>query len=369
MKTVKSNYKKVSLEESVQIRVLHQKFGMGLPALQKQFQHLPKTTIYRHSKKPLGGSNPMIDKRHGNQGRPRKLSSRDERSVIRALHDLREKVGTFSSTDIQEEAGLQNSVHNRTVRRCLKRQKYGYFQCRKKGLLLQEDLKRRLNFAKRCKKLPANFWTEGVSFYLDGTSWAHKMNPCKQAKTRRTRMWRKRGEGLKKECSAKGKKEGTGGKMAKFMVAIAHGKGVIACYQYMGSINGEKFAEFIEKRFPGMFERGNNVKGKLFLQDGDPSQNCKLAQEAMDKVPCRLFKIPPRSPDLNPIENVFHLVGQTLRKDAQKKDITKETFEMFSERVKRTLLNFPSALIDSTIESMDRRLDAVIKNKGLRTKY
>ena len=56
------------------------------------------------------------------------------------------------------------------------------------------------------------------------------------------------------------------------MVAIAHGKGVIYCHQYHGKIDGEKFADFVRGHFPALFELGNNVTGRLFLQDADPSQ-------------------------------------------------------------------------------------------------
>ena len=150
-------------------------------------------------------------------------------------------------------------------------------------------------------------------------------------------MWRKKGKGLKKEYTAKGKKEGTGGSVAQFMVAIAHGKGVIKCHHYSGNINAETFADFVKEHFPEMFKAGNNTKGKLFLQDGEPSQNSRLAQDAMDAIPCRLFKIPVWSPDLNPIENVFHLVCNQLRKDAIEKNISKETFEQFCWRIKKSL--------------------------------
>ena len=117
-----------------------------------------------------------------------------------------------------------------------------------------------------------------------------------------------------------------------------------------------------------MFKSGNNTKGRLFLQDGDPSQNSRMAQDAMDAIPCRLFKIPARSPDLNPIENVFHLLEKQLRKDAIEKNISKETFQQFCCRIKKTLLNFSPAIISKTIESMNKRVDAIIASKGERIK-
>ena len=104
--------------------------------------------------------------------------------------------------------------------------------------------------------------------------------------------------------AAKGKKEGVAGRMVSFMVAVAHNKGVIKCHQYFGLINSETCKLFIDEQFSDMFKNSANPKGKLFLQDGDPSQNSKVACEAIDSVGFRLCKIPPRSPDLNPAENV-----------------------------------------------------------------
>ena len=39
------------------------------------------------------------------------------------------------------------------------------------------------------------------------------------------------------------------------------------------------YAEFIRKHFPKMFENSANLCGKLLLQDGNPSQNSKIAKE------------------------------------------------------------------------------------------
>ena len=115
--------------------------------------------------------------------------------------------------------------------------------------------------------------------------------------------------------------------MAHFFVAIAYNKGVILCKQYNEKLTGESFANFLKEFFPATFERSANAHGKLFLQDGDPRQVSRRAKQAMDEIGCRMFSIPARSPDLNPIENVFHLVRKNLHKDALNWEIKKETFE------------------------------------------
>ena len=50
----KKKYQKMPLAVSVELRIMHQKFGVGLKELLKQYPQYPKTSIYRHSLKPLG---------------------------------------------------------------------------------------------------------------------------------------------------------------------------------------------------------------------------------------------------------------------------------------------------------------------------
>lgn len=362
-------YKKMPQHVSLLLRYLHQVQGESLTRLKQMYPQYAMTTIHRHSKMELNMTE-VIDKRTLNKGKKTKLTTRDERCLVKALLKLRRTDGNFTSSDIQREAGIpESTVSNRTIRRRLNHLGYHYSQCRRKGQLLDEDLTKRLKFAKKCQRLPESFWRDGVGFYLDGTGWVHKTNPSNHARTSRTRTWKKRGESLAQHCTAKGKKEGVGGTMARFMVAISYGKGVIKCHQYSGNVNGELCASFIEKHFPGMFENSTNPKGRLFLQDGDPSQNSAKAKKAMETVGCRLFQIPPRSPDLNPIENIFHLIGKQLKKDAKELNIVHETYAEFSSRAKQAVLNFPPDIIDRTIDSMPRRIKMVIEMKGQRTKY
>lgn len=168
------------------------------------------------------------------------------------------------------------------------------------------------------------------------------------------------------ECTTKGSKVGHGGKVVHLMVAISYGKGVIRCEQYH-KMNGEYFKSFIDDNFKDMFQRAQ--KDMLFIQDGDPSQNSKLARDAMESVGCTLLKIPPRRPDINPIENFFHLVGKKLTEDVFARNITSETYQQFAARVKKTIEEFDKGIIDSIILSMHRRMCAIVKCHGERLKY
>ena len=63
--------------------------------------------------------------------------------------------------------------------------------------------------------------------------------------------------------------------------------------------------------------------------DNDPCQTRKKAMSALTQIECKLHPILSRSPDINPIENVFHLVKKMLQKQAIEQNITNESFDAF----------------------------------------
>lgn len=71
----------------------------------------------------------------------------------------------------------------------------------------------------------------------------------------------------------------------------------------------------------------------------DPSQKKKIACEEIDSVGCSIFKLSPRSPEVNPTENIFHFFGKQLKRDAITQNLKHKTYTKFSSRAKKTVLN------------------------------
>ena len=103
--------------------------------------------------------------------------------------------------------------------------------------------------------------------------------------------------------------------------------------------------------------------------DNDPSQRSMVAKDALQEIDAELVEISARSPDLNPIENIFHNIKRSLREDALKQKIVREDIESFKQRVLSTLLQYDWSVIDCTIETMTLRLQKIAKSDGYRTKY
>ena len=154
------------------------------------------------------------------------------------------------------------------------------------------------------------------------------------------------------------------------MVAIAFGRGVILREVYE-KMNAAFFSDFIKTHFNLCFGKsGPKAMGRrMFIMDNDPCQTSKAAMLALSEIECELHRIPPRSPDLNPIENIFHLVKNSLKKEAISLNIAHETFDNFKERVLRCFDNFDCNIIDRTISSMPKRIENVITSKGKRINY
>ena len=366
----RAQYKKMPMEVAVHLKYLHQDGGVSGRDLVKRYPQYSKSSIYRHMKRPIGVN--TGDRRRFNKGRPRKLDEREERLLVRQVPLLRKELqGCMTIHDMKEAAGVKKSVSDTTVGRCLNKAGYRLRVSAHKGVLSENDLRIRVQYAKQIRReYPADFWWTQINFYLDGTGFVYKKNPCAYAMRCKKMTWRKRSERLSIHCTAPGRKEGTGGRVARFMVAIAYNRGVTLCHEYTGQLCGELFAKIVKQHFRRTFKRSKTIQNeRLFLQDGDPSQNSAVAYAAMDKIDAKMVAIPARSPDLNPIENIFHIVKEYLRREAIKKKITQETYGEFVKRIERAFQAIPIQKIDKTILSMPRRIETIIKRNGERLKY
>ena len=141
----------------------------------------------------------------------------------------------------------------------------------------------------------------------------------------------KKNEGLAPGCTSKGKHSGTGGRTIRLFVAISYDVGVVVCHEYK-HLDGAAFKNIINNHFEDIFVKSHKrYQSKMFLQDGDPSQNSAAAKKALEKIKAEVFSIPPRSPDLNPVENLFHTVKRNLRLEALENKITSDTPQQFAE--------------------------------------
>ena len=70
----------------------------------------------------------------------------------------------------------------------------------------------------------------------------------------------------------------------------------------------ETLIPFLERTFPD---------GHRFMQDNDPKRTSKCAHMFLQERGINWWKTPPESPDLNPIENVWHELKEFIRREVK----------------------------------------------------
>ena len=100
-----------------------------------------------------------------------------------------------------------------------------------------------------------------------------------------------------------------------------------------------------------------------FMHDGAPAHRSKVVKKFLADTEIEILDWPGNSPDLNPIENVWNVMKNKVQasKPTNIKDL--------QEALKRLWINMDASYFAKLAESMPKRLQMVIKNKGNMSKY
>ena len=126
------------------------------------------------------------------------------------------------------------------------------------------------------------------------------------------------------------------------------------------------FVRAVEKAQAKFLQTG---KKELYL-DGMGSYHGAEAAAALKGAGFRkVEKVPPNSPDLNPIENAWARLDDRMAATDPEELETNQEFKARAENALRWLNRNEAEGPTNMVESMQRRLGAVIKLKGARTSY
>jgi transposase len=103
----------------------------------------------------------------------------------------------------------------------------------------------------------------------------------------------------------------------------------------------------------------------IFQQDNDRKHTSKVSMDFFKANNYKLLFWPANSPDLNPIEHLWHYVKQQLQKYETPVDSTYELWE----RIQEVWNAIPKEVCENLVDSMPDRVQAVKRAKGRQTKY
>ena len=105
---------------SFRLRYLFKDKDVKGKELLKLYPEYSRLSLYRHAVKSTY-STQIVDKRKFNKGRPKKVSLREERIILREIRKLRDESGSFAIKRLRLVSGLGDKVCDETVRNLFKR--------------------------------------------------------------------------------------------------------------------------------------------------------------------------------------------------------------------------------------------------------
>lgn len=278
-------------------------------------------------------------------GRPKILSDQDKRHLIRTVKKDR-NIAIEELTDNFNKS-LTISVSTSTVRNYLHQEGYFGRVAKKKPYVSENNRKKRLGWC-RMRKDWKEEWDKVIFsdesrfelFNNDSHNW----------------VWRKTDEKYKKECLKPTVKKSIG-----IMVwGCFHKNSIGPLVIVEGNINGARYRELLEEYLIPFYN-----EDYLFQDDNAPCHTANLVKEWKEEMLINILPWPAQSPDLNPIENLWSELERKVRSHKPRPKNKDELIQV----VKQEWNNIDNNTLIKLIESMPRRVEAVIKNKGNPTKY
>jgi len=286
-------------------------------------------------------------------GRPTKLSSANIRHAQRLISSG--KADTAVDVAKALRTVTNQSLSAQTIRNGLKDIGMKAVVKKKRPFLSKKHKKARMDFALTHQHWTLEDWKKVV--------WSDETKINRLGSDGRKWVWKKPGEGLSDRL-VQGTQKFGGGSVMIWGCMLWDGPGY-AC-KIDGRMDGDLYVKILEEDVQASLAYyGKSAEDVIFQQDNDPKHMCKKAKAWFQDNDFNVLLWPAQSPDLNPIE---HLWDHVKRKLGAYEIAPKGILELW-ERVEEEWNKIEAEVCQNLIESMPRRVAAVLKAKGGYTKY
>ncbi|KAH9133342.1 hypothetical protein AeRB84_020477 [Aphanomyces euteiches] len=322
------------------------KNGLGSKKIAKELD-MPLSSVKTILQKYKKNRQTMIAPRYG---RPRVTNEYDDREIRREVMKNRrvsaETLQRSFLTLYDKEISLE------TFRRRIRDWGLNGRVTIKKPFISKANREKRLKFALEHQFLTSDDWmrllfTDESPFNLHGSN-------------RKVYLWRRPGEEFKDECLAPTFKSGHDSVMVWGAINY-NGVGTLRFCE--GTMNSCDCIDLLLDELPNNCAQLELPVDFIFQQDNALIQNAKKVLNFLDENAVTTLEHPPQSPELNPIEHVWALIGLRIR------DCPPTSKEGLKRRIYRLWDEIPLDFIQKLIKSMPNRLADVIAAKGGSTKY
>lgn len=288
------------------------------------------------------------EKVNSQRGRPRKTDSRTDRRLFSYVKKNRTATNEQIRLDLNLPIG-NSSISNRLLEKNLRSRTAAH-----KPLLTKKNMLTRDEWSREHLDWTEEKWD--TTIFSDESSFQLFSN-------RAVRVRRTTEEKFKPECTVPKVQKG-GGSVMVWGCVSAKGCGELAFIE--GTMNTDKYLDVMENYLlPSKKKLFGRRKTWLYQQDNAPCHVSRKALAWFEQKRIPLLKWPARSPDMNPIEEIWDLLARKLTKI--KINSVKELKAALASAWQELSKN--KGLLKDLIRSMPRRVQALRKAKGGITKY
>lgn len=147
--------------------------------------------------------------------------------------------------------------------------------------------------------------------------------------------------------------------------SIISAKGTGRLYIVEGTMNQHQYKKVLETRLLPQLRDWFPDEDCVFMHDGAPCHKAKSVTKFLTENHVQTLPWPGNSPDMNPIENLWAVVKKRLKKTSitTKVQLIEQLIKIWhhDEEIKNKC--------PVLVESMPKRIEMLLKAKGMHTKY
>lgn len=315
-----------SSQEEIRKRIVSDYYrGMTISAIARYYKYHPQSIRrilrkyrIRHTCKRLEGS-----------GRKPSLTKEQKKRIINKV-----KADPFCSLyDIQYDLNLDVSLV--AIHKYLRKKGYRSKKTREVPKLFDDDPDKRLQWIPKVAHIPyrAIVFTDECHFWLGD---------------KRGYAWTKEGEEIQEEVESFPQKVSLWGAICYW--------GKVSFHVFTQNLNGSRYRELLQKRLvPGLSFVARALApysfDEFFLQQDNSKIHCSTkVQNFIQEYGINQIEWPARSPDLNPIENLWGVLKKRVRKQAPKtlKELKKVVINEWNKfddaKIRQFCASFPNRI-------------------------
>ena len=363
-KVKKKKYTHVSPAEAETMKKMR-KAGMGVNTIGRILNRSPDAVLKNTAKKKKT-TNPV--------GRPESIDPKLYSKMETKYEDLLKKAKSKKEVPVKRlktvmklecsERTILNAFHDHGI----------YFRPLYEKPDLDKSCKsKRMTFGCKNKHRSEKQWSKWPKAVIDNKVFAVYLNGKMRDYAARRRVrgvlrGRKRKYHVGNTRSAKTMKTNTGQRSAMVTCAIGNGR-VMMWHVTDGPWNARAAATMYGGPLKRALKRNYpSVKGTYrVIEDNCPVYNSKAAKVAKKAAKMNIVSLPPRSPDLNPLDfSLWAEVNRRMRaQEAKWHPRKKESRVQYLARLKRTAMSLPSSYIKKIMgPEMKKRITKLVKAGG-----